>query len=227
MDGVPQQCLRLQAVGDHVPLPGLAEVEDLSAVRLGHLGYKLHHGLGPALVHENTLIVRLLLGAKVVRADGDLRRGPLAGVRDDFLVGVVRAVDVEDHEVGVERIQVVLSAANQPLRAKAGDGEICELEVGVRKARPHVALELVPPLLGGDRLPVDENPHAVPMFRRAGGEERHGALDPVAVLGCVLLRLRQRILARCFLGQGSRHGEEEQREYRDGCRRCDLHECIS
>jgi hypothetical protein len=70
----------------------------------------------------------------------NLRRGALARPTDDVLVFVVRAIDVEDEQVRLERIQVCLRRLHQHLGREAAERAILDDEIRVREAPSQILL---------------------------------------------------------------------------------------
>ena len=130
--------------------------------------------------------VRSVRLGDVIGLHQDFRRGPLARAADDVLIFVVRAIDVEDQQVGLERIQVRLRRLHEHLRGEAAEGAVLDDEIGVRKTPPQIVLDQLRPLLLGDGLAVEQDAHRVPLLRRARGQQAHRALDvasPTARVG--------------------------------------------
>ena len=114
---------------------------------------------------------------------------------DDFFVFVVRAVDVEDQQVGLERIEICLRGLHEHLRSESAQRAVLNDEIRVRKPAPQALFHELRPLLLGDGLPVKQNAHGVAILRRAGRQQSHRALDvssPTARIGESRRRIRWR-----------------------------------
>ena len=144
----------------------------------------------PPVVHESAPIasawfepgrVRLLaegcVVGHVVGLQQDLGGGALADAADDVLVFVVRPEDMEDQEVGPERVEVRLGGLDQQLGREATKGPVLDDQVGVRVPVAEAVGDRLPPSPFGDRLTIEEDAHHLGVLRRAGGEQAQRALD--------------------------------------------------
>ena len=143
-------------------------------------------------------LIRLVLrplGADAIGLYQHLGGRATADALDDLVVLLVGTEDVEDHEVRVERVDIVLGRADQHLGGEAADGAVLDLQVGVREAMPQIVGDLLAPLLLGDRLAVEHDSHVLAVLRRAGGQERHRPLNASAQRRRVAHGLGRRKLA--------------------------------
>ncbi len=113
----------------------------------------------------------------IVGLDEYLRGGVGSDSVNDFLVGVLPAVVVENDEIGIETVHVVGQSLNQEFAAVAADRAILSGDFGLWKAHAQVLRNGLWPFLFCDRLAVNENSDGIAMDRGAGREERHGALN--------------------------------------------------
>jgi hypothetical protein len=82
----------------------------------------------------------------------------------------VRAIDVEDEQVGLERIQVRLGGLHQHLRGETAKRAVLDDEVRVREAAAQIVLDELGPVLLGDGLAVKQDADRVSVLRGAGRE---------------------------------------------------------
>ena len=86
----------------------------------------------------------------VIRTEHDFCRGGFPHFPDDGFVVFQVAIDVEDQQVGVERIQIVLSGTPQGWRLEAANGAVLDLQVCLRKPFLQIRHDMISPALRGD-----------------------------------------------------------------------------
>ena len=217
MHAVAQQSLRFQFVLGQIRLPQRALVAQFRAILLRERREEVViHERVPMLARRRQFRRIGFLGQVrwlryVIVLHQNLRRGALPRAADDVLIFVVRAIDVKDEQVRLERIQVRLRRLHEQLRREPAERAILDDEIRVREPPPQILLHHLGPLLFGDGLAVEKNPHRVALLRRARGEQAHRALD-VAAPAARVGKLHGRISVRL---RGAREKRRQRHDHQE------------